>query len=524
MKEFDVFEKNMKEALGGLEETKPSKVLWFKISSSLLFLSIFKSAYFKAIIIATVSAVGITWFINNSNASDINSERNAINTKIENTAASTEVANINNTTLFNNDNSKEQAKQYDNEEINKKTSLQLGITNNNNELVVNLNANNGHLTIDNNEIDSKPNNVSSAITVEDNNDENLLAVSSSIKNNNTVENNETRVIKTGVIVNDNTEENTIVTKDILKNYDEETATPTSLEDMNAEIMIMPIRKFNYEPNMVKIDNATHSNIRPIKPMKKRIGFNYDAFAGFDIDNSIISLAPNDIAENDLNKSSIMYSYNIGGNINVYRDKWFLRLGVNYNQYSEEYNMKSSTLIVDEYTSTYFIIHRDYTQTLTGWSVQGNDSIPIYSQTVVETFEEKTSTNYDTTITANNYLYRNDYSFINIPITFGREFEYKSFIFDVAAGVSWTRVMKNNASIFDAESGNLINANAVSPISKKNIFNGVLSIDAGYKFGNKLIFIRPELYTHLNSIFDNTYLQEHKMYQYRISAGIRFTIQ
>ena len=511
MKEFDVFEKNMKEALGGLEETKPSKALWFKISSSLLFLSIFKSAYFKVIMIAVVSTVGITWFISSSNAKEINSSsivRNSSDIAIKKSAYTIEVATIEKTTLFNNDNSKEQTI---------KNSI---------DETYSIEPNSQIVVVNNNEIEAKLNSSNSATTEgnKKNENENLLAVSPSKTDSKPVTNNKIRVIKTGNIVNDNYEENTIVSKDILKNNDKETTTATSLYDMDDEIVIMPIRKFNYEPNMVEIDNATHSNIRPIKPMKKRIGFNYDAFAGFDIDNSIISLAPNDIAENDLNKNSIMYSYNFGGNINIYRNKWFMRLGINYNQYSEEYNAKSSVLKVDEYTSTYFLIHREYTQTLTGWSIQGNDTIPIYSQTVVETLEEKTSTKYDTTITANNYLYRNNYSFVNIPITFGREFEYKSFIFDVAVGVSLTRVMKNNASIFDAESGNIISTNAVSPISKKNIFNGVLSIDAGYKFGNKLIFIRPELYTHLNSIFDNTYLQEHKMYQYRISAGIRFTIQ
>ena len=40
----------------------------------------------------------------------------------------------------------------------------------------------------------------------------------------------------------------------------------------------------------------------------------------------------------------------------------------------------------------------------------------------------------------------------------------------------------------------------------------------------IVFVRPELYYNFNSIFDKTYFDKHKMYQMRISLGVRFIIR
>ena len=60
MKEFDAFENSIKESIGTLGTTKPSRMLWFKINASLLFSFLFRrsSLIYSTIGIFTIASIG----------------------------------------------------------------------------------------------------------------------------------------------------------------------------------------------------------------------------------------------------------------------------------------------------------------------------------------------------------------------------------------------------------------------------------------------------------------------------------
>ncbi len=525
MKEFDVFEKNLKDTLGAYSETKPSKKLWVRISTSLLLLPLLSNTYLKGFIIAAISVAGISWAISSNNFSNNNDNINAdSNSEIAITNTNNSTEGYNNTTESINLNSEDKA---ENSKLENKFEGKSVKQIDNYTLANNNSGTIKQKTKSSNSIDKSKNNV---------NNKNIKRTSIVATTN--ILDDKTNIIKPEKIlvsrINVKEEEKTsasninkaVESKAIAQNTQQRQSIKPSNKPIIKEYSLLSLNSvMNMKINHIAM---TRTHIEPIKPIRNRVWYNYELAVGGQLNYSDISLNPINISDKELNKSSLMLDYNYGGNINLYRNKWFIRLGINYNNYSEQYSYSTTSLKIDSSVYSYFVINRSYTQTITAWNHNvgpGVDSIPIYTQTVVETKTENSITEYDSTKEIHNYQYKNEYSMINIPFSLGREFNYNSFVFDVAAGVSWSRIIKTNAYILDPESGEVLDIDNNNPIINKNIFNGTLSIGAGYKINRaNIVFIRPELYYNFNSIFDKTYFDKHKMYQMRISLGVRFIIR
>ncbi|RLD40146.1 MAG: hypothetical protein DRI86_15805 [Bacteroidetes bacterium] len=496
MKEFDEFEKSLKDTFNDYSAEKPSSKLWIRINTSLVALYATKSSAIIGSVIAIVSIIALTLFVNSNEIIDNN------------------LVNIRETELI------------VNTESNNTTNAQKKQAENDNKTKTNIVAITKQI---NNNIESEK--------------QNNLKKSNTTAFNNTIVRNEEKEISTSV--NANLIKTTVIVDEVLRENNTSSVNNSTSElvslnidnrinfrekkpvyNKEAELISVPLLKHDYSNN-TKV-NVEMEPIRPIGSKRSVIHYNYDFFLGGQYNYSQIKLDPTNSYDKDFNKNSTALDYNFGTNINVYKDNWFVRLGLNYNKYTEHYFYNTSSISVDSTVYNYTFISRSYTQIITGWNTNvggGIDSIPIYEQSVVETTNQNSVAEYDTARVINNYEYKNEYSVINIPLLVGREFDMESFVFDFAAGVSWSHIVKCNAYVLEPENGEMIPMNENNSLIKKDIFNAVLSLGAGYKLSrSNIIFVRPELYYNLNSIIDKKYIENHKMYQMRFSLGLRYTIR
>ena len=266
----------------------------------------------------------------------------------------------------------------------------------------------------------------------------------------------------------------------------------------------------------------------INNRKRGLYYDYELFMGPNLNYSRFTLNPNNSSDKELNKSSLLPSYHFGANYNLYYKNWFVRTGINYSTLKEQINYNTTSMNIDEHSYYYTIITRNYRWDTTGWNTNiagAIDSIPIVRLIVTQSSSNNSITEYDTSITTQNLQYNNTYSSINIPLLLGRRFNFDLFSFDVATGISWSHINTMETHVLDPKSGEVYTLNNHSKDIKKDVFNGVLAIGIGYRLnGFNTLFLKPELQYNFNSIFDRTNFNKYKVYQIRISIGLRYQIK
>ena len=537
MKKFDDFEQSIKNTFDGHDQIKPSKSLWVRISSNLLLLALRRNLHIQGVIIAIIGIVGIsTAIISNSNndsgiSQKMMSKYESINSIDSNSIVFYKNENINKYEIRNatisrtfgkykegvvNSNIENKDDNNENENAVAKSTVLLNYT--------------GYIEPDKHEVNSGN---EFSINTKDivKNKKHAVYISSLSVNANRV-NNKNNIENDGFNSNEsniNTNTVKVGNKDSSSNLFDESIIiqeKTNVDMNNVDIMTMPLLGIKVNNNSRNIINS--AMYRYINYRNNVIKYNYEIYGGFQVNISMIDIYSNNLNYSQESDKSILYDYNFGGNINLYRGNLFVRLGLNYNKYSEQYLYNTNSILVDSMVYHYTVVHSSYIQTITGWNTNvsgGVDSIPIYSQTVVETNENKSITEYDSITKTNLNQYTNDYSIVNIPLMIGYEFDFESYELDVSAGISWSHIVKSNSYLLNTKNGEMISINEQNTLMNTDIFNAVISIGAGYKLGlNNTIFVRPELYYNLNSIFDKKYIEKHKMYQLRFSLGLRYTIR
>jgi len=504
---------SIKESLGGISDTKPSRLLWFKINFSLFIAAILRKSYLLMGSVGIITIASFGWLYSNTaidNSSIIKQETTENNTYFnqENKAANQKNKSNSNPTLtsnINNDNSKNNyQKSINNSKTNSEekntivstkivakpklpATTTLNISNNNTSKTISISASQNSKSINMTKAHKAIYHTTSTISVTENSKKNEF----------------TKVVN---------EPNR--TKDKSINFSDYRVQKASIID------------FTLFPNPDK--NIHDYKYSSMHNYKRDFFYDYEVFMGPSINNSVFELNANNITDSELNKTSTLASYHFGGNINLYYKNWFIRSGINYNQIKEEINFTTTSLNIDSTIQYYTIFSNTYSWDTIGWNTNlpnANDSIPIVTLDVQQTSSQNKLTDYDSTITTQKLQYKNTYSCINIPLIIGRKFHYKSLYFDLAAGVSWAHITNIETHILDPQSGEVITLTQNSDNIKKDIFNGVLSIGVGYQLNEfNSIFLRPEFQYNFNSIFDKASFNNYKVYQMRLSFGMRYSMK
>ena len=510
MKEFDAFENSIKESMGGFADTKPSRMLWIKINTSLLFAFLLRktSLIVGAISLITIASFG--WISSNNTVQTLST--NNINNELQpKTAINTKQTQLNNTNVTNNtQKALKKNNTYTTDNKSSKIISQTNTeTNRSKQILTNKSTNNSSKT---NFSKSKQSIVST---------NNKPAIKPKVQKKYSKEVSATYIASTqkGSLTKQGVDK-------ALNNSSSNKSEANKLVFSDYKVLKMSLINTDYEYNNENFINNPKYKI--VNNRETKLFTDYEIFMGPNLNYSTFELNPNNISDNELNKSSLLPSYHFGGNYNLDYKDWIIRTGINYSTIKEQINYTTSSLNIDSRTYYYTIISNTYSWDTTGWNTNaGNntDSIPIVTLGVQQTSSNNSITEYDSTITIQKLQYKNSYSSINIPLLIGRRFTFDRFTFDVATGISWSHITKFETHILDPISGEVIIANQENSSIKKDVFNGVISIGAGYKLNSlNTLFIRPELQYNFNSIFDKANFNKYKVLQMRLSIGLRYSIK
>jgi len=514
MKEFDAFENSIKESIGGFADTKPSRMLWVKINASLLFAFLLRKT---SLIVGTLSLATIASFSliysNNTTSLNNNNAIKELHTKTINNSNNKTISNTNNKDLSE---ITKPSENIDKSEISNRnnTSITTIKTNNTKNNIAQINHNNKSQNSSAVASINKPSNTNSTSIKS-------IAATTSISNNNRNRVNTTYAINTQKSSPKKTENNNLINESITNDRQNSDLIPSNYQVLRMSL----IRSTNKYATESLMQNPVY---KITANQGKKVYSDYEIFMGPNLNYSIFELNPNNISDKELNKSSLLPSYHFGGNYNLYYKNWIIRSGLNYSTINEQINYTTTTLNIDSRTYFYTITSNTYTWDTTGWNTNVGgalDSIPIVSLGVQQSSNQNSVTISDSTISTQKLQYKNSYTSINIPLLIGRRFNFDRFVFDVATGISWSHITKFETHILDPINGEVIVANQDNSNIKKDVFNGVFSIGAGYRLnGLNTLFIRPELQYNFNSIFDKSNFNNYKALQMRLSIGLRYSIK
>ena len=304
---------------------------------------------------------------------------------------------------------------------------------------------------------------------------------------------------------------------------------TSNNESRKEIPKMPnINELTFKQELSA--NLSQFNYKINSKQKMLYHDALEVFAGPNIAFSQIYTSNNSLQSGiDLRRSSESpkLSYHFGANYKSYYNKWFVGLGINYHRIDDRASYLMPAFDVDSALSSYMIFSTSYNHVITGYIKNPNDTnsqIPIYSVVKQQDTTLVNQMHYDSLQTMKTMNYTNSYSFIEIPLTIGREFSYKHFVIDIAGGVSWNRLVNTRVSIPNETGTAMLDNQQLENIIVKNTFNGIFALGVAYRMNEgSLLFIRPELRYNLNSLFEKSYPINQKYIQLRLSLGMRIKL-
>jgi hypothetical protein len=556
---MDNLEKSFKDALTGFDQVSPSKGLWGRISTSLFL----KSTAFKAILWSLLALVIIVipsiWIISKNYNKKNHSSRNKhsiVSILHKKTPKST--ARISNKVQKENVNTLENTNKESAQIINEQKAIKqtksisktqkstisepVGIAKKIKNSSENTNQENKSSSVNKQKATEKqasaPKQVSSPRSQKTQNTSKKAAIISAT-NSPIIASAETSVSqkKQKETLNTHSEDQNSLQSTEKQNTN--TKTEISNYSKNKELYLSSNSQTSINRIPLRsLERSYNPNDRAIANVSMRLPFNqqrlyYDQieiFAGPNIAYSFIET--DDVQYNEhinLRNGSEkpQLSYHLGVNYKTYYKKWFLSIGVNYHNYKDQATYSLPTLDIDSAISSYMVFHNTYKYITTGYIQNPNDTsslIPILTLQVKQDTSLVNTVYYDTTEVVKDYTYSNTYSYIEVPIMFGRVFHHKHFVFDLAGGVSWGRLIKYESSIPNLENNKLINIHQTESIITKNSFNGIFSLGIGYQINEgSLLFARPEFRYNLNNLFESSYPINQKYLQIRLSLGMRFQL-
>ncbi len=529
MKEFDSFESSIKKSVENFNDIQPGRMLWFRINMRLFFVSLFQKS---SLLIGLISFILLASFISLVSIDrHYNNSTSIALTKTTNTR-------INNM-LFHNT-------------IKEQIALLNIPSVNNNTISASLIENSYTQT---GKLDNTTNSFSYTHTGLSHYYSTNTTIKPSIhhKTNNTERNTENQMNKYASLAkgyispkstSPNKDNTATKTPARLQNTLSLNKQPRQKQNNKTLTKVEHSESFNNETaakikygivkmKLIKNSRSTISGFgnpkyQLIKNRKRGFYYDYEIFMGPNLNYSLFKLNPDNVSDKELNKSSLLPSYHFGANYNLYYKNWFVRTGINYSTIKEQINYNTTSMNIDEHSYYYTIITRNYRWDTTGWNTNiagAIDSIPIVRLIVTQSSSNNSITEYDTSITTHYLQYKNTYSSINIPLLVGRRFNFDLFSIDVATGISWSHINAMETHVLNPKSGEVYTLTNQSKDIKKDVFNGVLAIGIGYRLnGFNTLFLKPELQYNFNSIFDRTNFNKYKVYQFRISIGLRYQIK
>ena len=529
MKEFDSFESSIKKSMENFNDIQPGKTLWYRINMRLFFASLFQKS---SLLIGLISFILLAGFIslisidrhyNNSTSIALTKTTNTkINNKLFHNKMKGQIASLNIPSVNNNTisaslikNSYPQTDKLDNTT----NGFSYKHTSSSNYYLTNITVKPSILNktkdterrIENkmNKYASLPKGNISPISTSRSKANNATITTAKLQNTSSLNKQQRQ----------NQNNKTLTKVEHSESFDNETAAKIKYSIVKMKLI-----------HNSRSTNSVFGNpkYQLIKNRKRGFYYDYELFMGPSLNYSLFKLNPNNVSDKELNKSSLLPSYHFGANYNLYYKNWFVRTGINYSTIKEQINYNTTSMNIDEHSYYYTIITRNYRWDTTGWNTNiagAIDSIPIVRLTVTQSSSSNTITEYDTNITTQYLHYKNTYSSINIPLLLGRRFNFDLFSIDVATGISWSHINGMETHVLDPKSGEVYTLNNQSKDIKKDVFNGVLAIGIGYRLnGFNTLFLKPELQYNFNSIFDRTNFNKYKVYQLRISIGLRYQIK
>jgi len=482
MNELDAFEKSIKAELEGFDQIKPSKVLWFKINATLMIKWLLNPRVLLSSVVTIIILLSFGWLLSSDTAINVNdNQTQKLSVQVESNRTYSTPEPLT-------------------KEIGKSQSIKgdelnnLSIKNNNINTSTQKHSSNNKSNTTFIKVKTSTN---KTINSEQENENTEGSKISYVSEKKTANNRNTKEKTSGFVVNSGSE------------------VPGNNKKREEELLIKgkPLPWFR--------DFKSYSIMADFQPpynhYVRNFWFDYEVYAGAGFTHSELIFNPEQNFENPLTTS-----YHIGGGIVVNYNRWFVRSGLEYSRLSKKYSYESNYIAYDSTTFYYTVYHNNYVYDTIGWNTNiggGIDSIPIIGLTVIQSQTQESYLVTDSSQKTINQKLKNSYSMVNIPLVFGRSFNYKGFVFDLAAGINWTHIVSAEAWVIDSKTNSIIKIDQSSNLINKDFYTGLLSFGAGYRFSeSSLIFIRPELQYNLNSANSNQ-----KIYQYRITTGLRFTL-
>ncbi|MCK5855943.1 MAG: hypothetical protein KAG64_00540 [Bacteroidales bacterium] len=507
-------ENSFKDALTDFNQISPSESMWTRISTTLLL----KSAWFKTATFSLLALllIGLPSYL-----------------FLASTNEDTVEVKPNSTELVDNNSNAIPTKQSDNSiASNTKHDNTISEISRKNEILTN----------------NKPNTTNNKKTAKSRNSKVIASNNlSSYNNTSIVATEKTRPIQKNTISKNNTSDSEVLisTTGVLSETTTETETTSKgnkLAESNATLSSKVSTK-SEEQEIEKMPSANELNFNneiisdldqfnyQIKSRPKVLVHNsLEVFAGPNIAFNKMNTTDNslqDVINLRTNNESPKLSYHFGVNYKTYYKKWFMGLGVNYHRIEDRANYLIPAYDVESVKSSYMIFSTSYNRTIIGYLPNPNDTttnIPIYKVTVDQDTSVVNKVHYDSTQTTETISFTNSYSYIEIPLVIGHEFNYRNFVFDISGGVSWNRLIKSEVNIPNEQGTSLISSKQADNILVKNTYNGLVGLGIGYRMNTgSLLFARPEIRYNLNSMFEKNYPISQKYIQVRISLGIRIKL-
>lgn len=251
----------------------------------------------------------------------------------------------------------------------------------------------------------------------------------------------------------------------------------------------------------------------IASLRAATGFSLDLFAGpeYIINNTEPSPMPQEGENVSLVQTQTMNTdFSLGVNIKYHYNRFFIQSGLTYSNFGEQNTYKITNEFHDTSASFYtYDISTTHTYDTIGWTddpLQPGVLVPLLSSHIhTDTLSSKWNTVDSAYYTSNSEVVKNRYRYIEIPIMFGYQHEYKNWSFMAAAGVSYGfKVAEEGKYINNSQLETILKTN--SPYSNSNL-NGIVSLGVGYAITNNIsVILQPTYKSNLTSLTaqNNTY--------------------
>ncbi len=255
-----------------------------------------------------------------------------------------------------------------------------------------------------------------------------------------------------------------------------------------------------------MENITLPSPTEITSLRAATGFSLDLFAGpeYIMNNAAHSTNLEEGENISLEQTQAMNTdFSLGLNIKYHYNRFFIQSGLTYSNFGEQNTYKITNEFHDTSNSYYiYKINTYHTYDTIGWTddpLQPGVIVPLLSSQIhTDTLSSTWNTVDSVYYNSYNEEVKNRYRYIEIPIMFGYQYEYKNWSFMAAGGVSYGfKVAEEGKYINDSHLETIMKTN--SPYYNSNI-NGIVSLGIGYAITNNIsVILQPTYKSNLTSL-------------------------